>query len=227
MKVRSYVTLVVPCALFLGGCSGSADESSNTLDHWLGATEHLAITGTQGGETTDIRVEGEAARAAGLACVRTYKPFQGQVQDANGNWDTSKVGMLITEFGLFVDIAGEKRYVNIQYWRHDPMKMPSFTIIPRQNDVPVPPENTWLDVEWYKGDGMMIGDSIRESSAESGPIKVDLNDGVPDQGGVYIPTGGTVGGFISADWGPQEHLSISFTAPCGDSEIHTWGKLPI
>jgi len=126
------------------------------------------------------------------------------------------------EIGIVVDYEGKPTDVSVGYWRHDAQAGTSLDVIPRQQGTSIPEGKTWVDFELSEPNSM--GPNGIEKAAESGTFQMKLNTGTPDQGGVYIPTGGRTGEFINVSWGPQENLTISVTSDCQDAELAMWGR---
>ena len=154
---------------FLAGCGSSVDDAqSSELTHWLGDTPHFAVSGTFQGKSMNIRLEKDAATAAGVYCKRNYAPLPGNVPDATGKFDESKVYFAMKELGAIVELDGQKRDISFGNWRHNPVAGTSLTVVPRTFGTAVPDGQTWVDIGIIEP-GMAPTSGI-ESAAESGTV---------------------------------------------------------
>jgi hypothetical protein len=178
----------------------------------------LAISGTFQDKTFDVHLEGDAAKD--VYCNRLYAPLPGQQPGADGNYDPSQVYFVMKELGGIIQLDGQPMEFTIAYWRHDVAAGTDLQIVPRTFGSTIPEGQTWSDINLFTP-GTEVLSGI-ESAAMSGTVSMKLNSGTPDQGGVYIATGGRTGEFVTASWGPHETLNISATADCKFAPILTW-----
>jgi hypothetical protein len=204
--------------LGLVGCGGSS--SSKGVDHWLGDSPHLAISGTFQGQTFDVDLKGTAA--AGIYCHRFYVPLPGTSADASGGFDTSQMYFGMKELGGVIDLEGTPTEFTIAYWRHDVAAGTDLAVVPRTFGTGIPDGQTWSDINLFPPGGDVL--SGIESAAASGTVSMKLNSGTPDAGGVVIPSGGRTGEFVSVTWGPSDNLSISVTADCTQFVPAPWAQ---
>jgi hypothetical protein len=210
----SIIIAVSALGLTLGGCGSDSKDDSGTEAVWGGADPHLTVTGTLGGETFDIDLHGADSTAANLACERQYEA----PADTAGNPAPAQAVYVETVISVNVDLGDQPVLLEMQFKHHD---MQSETVpatvhfIPRVDGQTVPADSTWFEVQWGTADGTT---DLFEESAESGSFVLENFEGTPDSGNV-ITTGGTVGGLAQGSWGPDESLTVSFTAVCGDSSL--------
>lgn len=217
------LTLVGVSVLVTAGGCGSSGSGGRTVDHWLGDSPHLAISGTFQGQVFDVDLQGSAA--AGVYCNRTYAPMPGTEPDANGVYDTSQVYFVMKELGGVIDLDGTPTEFTISYWRHDIAAGTDLTVVPRVFGTSIPDGQTWSDINLFApGTNVLSG---VESAAASGTVSMKLNTGTPDANGIMIPTGGRTGEFISVSWGPGEALDVSATADCNDAMVASWPQTRI
>jgi len=200
---------------FLAGCGSSVDDAqSSELTQWLGDTPHFAVSGTFQGKSMNIRLEKDAATAAGVYCKRNYAPLPGNVPDATGKFDESKVYFAMKELGAIVELDGQKRDISFGNWRHNPVAGTSLTVVPRTFGTAVPAGQTWVDIGIIEP-GMAPTSGI-ESAAESGTVTMKLNTAATASSEDTYATGGTIGAFYTLSWGPTDKLTVSATAECQD-----------
>jgi hypothetical protein len=227
VKARNFtvVSVVSMLTAVLAGCTNAPDEETGSVDQWLGDTPHYAISGAFDGQDYNVRLEGDDAGAAHLTCNRIYAPLPGARPNADGTWDTSQLYFVTKEIAVVFDINGLPSEFSIGYWRHDVKAGTDLEIIQRVFGTSIPEGKTWADVqvEPYTGESASTPTKpVR--AAEGGTISVKLNSGSPDQGGVYIPSGGRLGIFASLNWGPKESLKISATSDCVESTVVLWAR---
>jgi hypothetical protein len=220
VKVRRSFAVSLLTVLASAGCGAAAEQDTATITQWLGDSPHFAVSGSFNGKPIYLRLEGDAAKA--VRCTRNYSPLPGVMPNADGKYDTSQMYFVMKEIGIVVDYDGKPTDISVGYWRHDPAAGTSLEVIPRQQGTSIPAGKTWVDFELSEPNA--TGPSGIEKAAESGSLQMNLNSGTPDQGGVYIPTGGRTGEFVTVSWGPQENLTISVTADCQDAELAMWGR---
>jgi hypothetical protein len=222
VKVYRSCAALLLTALTAAGCAVEAVEDTGKLDQWLGDSPHFAVSGNFHGKAINIRLEGEAAKAAGIRCVRNYAPLPGTQPGADGKYDTSKVYFVMKEIGLVADFEGKPTDISVGYWGNDPAAGTNLEVIPRQQGTQIPVGKAWIDFELSEPGAS--GPNGIEKAAESGTLQMNLNSGTPDQNGIFIPTGGRTGEFLTVSWGPQESLTISTTSDCQDAEVVTWAQ---
>jgi hypothetical protein len=220
VNIHRCVALSVLTAFAVAGCGGAADEEDKVLDQWLGESTHFAVSGTFEGKPMNIRLDGETAK--GVKCTRSYAPLPGAKPNADGKYDTSQMYFVTKEISAVIEFDGVPTEFAVGYWRHDAPAGTTLEIIPRKQGNPIPEGQTWVDVEM--GDPNVEGPAPINKAAETGTVSIKLNSGVADQGGVYIPSGGRAGEFLTLNWGPKENLKVSATADCEDSEVVLWAS---
>jgi hypothetical protein len=213
-------TVSLLALLTAAGCGAAPDqEDTGKVSQWLGDKLHFAVSGTFDGKPMNVRLEGDAAKD--VRCTRNYAPRPGEKPNAEGKYDTSQLYFVMKEIGIVTQLDGKPTEVSVGYWRHDVAAGTSLEVIPRVRGTSIPEGKTWVDFEL--GEPGAMGPTGIEKAAEAGTFEMKLNTGTPDHSGVYIPTGGRTGEFISINWGPQESLTISITSDCQDAEIAPWG----
>lgn len=217
MKNRSLLLSIVAPVVF-AACGSGSDPGSSSVDQWLGESNHLAISGTFQDKTFNVHLEGDAA--SGVYCNRLYAPLPGTEPDAAGGYDTSQVYFVMKELGGVIDLDGTPTEFSISYWRHDMPAGIALTVVPRVFGTSIPDGQTWSDINLFEP-GTNVLNGI-ESAAASGTVSIKLNTGLPDAGGIMVPSGGRTGEHITVTWGPHETLNISATADCITSPIMTW-----
>lgn len=206
----------IPVSLLLAACGNAAEDSTPSVDEWLGESTHLAITGSYQGTALNIRLEGDAA--AGVHCESLYAPLPGTVPDAEGNYDTSQLYFVFKEVGALIDWGGQPKEFTISYWRHDVPADTTLEVVPRVFGSAIPEGQTWSDINVFDpGTDLLSG---IESAASSGTVEMKMATGVPDDNGVYIASART-GEFLSVSWGPEDNLNVSATADC-TSGVQVW-----
>jgi hypothetical protein len=202
--------------LFLGTvvCGCSAEAAHSDAD-WQGEALHLAVRGNLNGESVAVALEGVAGTdSTKLWCKREYE----SAADSKGEFDPVHAKQTEIEITAVVEVAGKPRILQLELKRHNLQADrigSDIKIIPRVDGVEPPADSVWLDFEWTTLDD----ESILETSAQTGTVTLQHWSGVPGAGGVVVPAGeGKVGASIHAKWSEQEHLDISFTAPCTENE---------
>jgi hypothetical protein len=218
VKVHHFVTVSLLATVVGAGCAAAPEEDIGTLNQWLGETPHFAVSGTFDGKPMNLRFEGDAAKH--VRCTRNYAPLPGSQPNADGKYDTSQMYFVMKEIGIVADFEGKPTDISVGYWRNDVPAGMDLEVIPRQTGTPIPAGKTWVDFELSEPNA--TGPNGIEKAAESGTLSMKLNSGTPDQNGIFIPTGGRTGEFITISWGPQESLTISTTSDCQDAEVVTW-----
>jgi hypothetical protein len=205
----------------LAGCgSAPEDSASAAVTEWLGDSTHFAVSGSFDGKPMNIRLEGEAAVAAGVYCIRNYAPLPGNVPDAMGKYDMNKMYFAMKEVGAVVDIDGQKRDLSFGYWRHDPAAGTTLEVVPRAFGTSVLTGQTWVDLGIVEPG--MIATSGVESAAESGSLAMKLNTNMGTTEDTFISGGGRTGELLTLSWGPQNNLKVSVSADCRDSLLAPW-----
>ena len=218
MKTALLPLVSLAISLAIAGCGGGASKPS--VDHWLGDSPHLAISGTFQGQTFDVNLQGAAA--AGIFCHRFYTPLPGTQPDANGNYDTSQMYFTMKELGGVIDLEGTPTSFTISYWRHDVAAGSDLVVIPRTFGTAIPEGQTWSDINLFPpGADDLAG---VESAAASGTVSMKLNTGTPDQNGIVIPADGRTGELITVSWGPNDNLNVSATADCSHYIPAPWAQ---
>jgi len=216
LPVASFVSFAL-----LTGCGGPADDTSSTsLTEWLGESPHFAVSGSFNGQPIDIRLEKDAATAAGVYCQRNYAPLPGNVPDANGKYDMTKLYFAMKEVGAIVDLDGQKRELTFGYWRHEPAAGTTVEVVPRTFGTTVAAGKTWMDIGIVEP-GMPATTGV-ESAAESGTLAMKVNTSVADAEDMFVAGGGKTGEFVSLSWGPHDKLTISVTAECRETAMAPW-----
>ncbi len=205
----------------LAGCgSADAEGASSSITEWLGESTHFAVSGSFDGKPLNIRLEGAAATAAEVYCVRNYAPLPGNVPDAMGKYDMTKMYFAMKEVGAIVDIDGQKRDLSFGYWRHDPVAGTALEVVPRVFGQAVPGGQTWVDIGIIEP-GMSPTSGV-ESAAESGSLTMKLNSERGATEDTFVSGGGKTGEFLSLSWGPENSLKVSASAECRDSIVAPW-----
>ena len=217
MKTTLLPLVSLVTSMFLAGC-GSGSDGNAPVDHWLGDSPHLAISGSFQGQTYDVNLQGAAA--ADVFCHRFYAPLADNQPDASGNFDTGKMYFGMKELGGVIDLDGKPMMFTISYWRHDVAAGTDLTVIPRTFGTGIADGQTWSDINVFvPGTDDLSG---IESAAASGVVSMKLNTGTPDAKGTVITSGGRTGELISVSWGPNDKLSVSATADCGPYIVGPW-----
>ena len=219
MRGFHLIAVSLLATLTAAGCGAAPDqEETGNVTQWLGDKLHFAVSGNFNGKPINIRLEGDAAKH--VRCTRNYGPLPGVKPDAEGKYDTSQLYFVMKECGIVTDVEGVPTDVSVGYWGNDPAAGTTLDVIPRMTGMPVPEGKAFVDFELSEPGAS--GPSGIEKAAERGTVELKLNTGTPDQNGVFIPTGGRTGEFISINWGPQESLTISLTADGEDSLFAPW-----
>jgi hypothetical protein len=220
MKTALVPVVSLATSFFAFAACGGGSSNKAAVDHWLGDTPHLAISGTFQGQTFDVNLQGDAA--SGIFCHRFYCPLVGTQPDASGNYDTSQMYFTMKELGGVIDLEGTPTTFTISYWRHDVAAGTDLTVIPRTFGTAIPDGETWSDINLFPpGADDLTG---IESASASGIVSMKLNTGTPDQGGIVIPSGGRTGEFFAVSWGPTDNLNVSATADCSPYIPAPWAQ---
>src|SRR5699024_11046542 len=87
-------------------------------------------------------------------------------------------------------------------------------IVPRLEGQDIGSLQMWLEWEWHDSDDT----TLFESSAQTGVTTLKRYTGAPNATGLVV-TEGEVGAVVHARWSAAEHLDISFSLPCVESEL--------
>ena len=220
---RSFTVVSFVTSFIVAGCGSSPDDSTASVDHWLGDTPHFSVVGTFDGHNFDVHLSGDAAIAAQLRCNRAYAPLPGVQPAADGTYDTSQLYFAMKQTRILVEFDGMPMEISTGYWGNDPGAGTDLEVIPRVLGASVPEGQTWVNFQVDQPRSELFSPPTKPvRAAESGTVSIKLNSGTPDQGGIYIPTGGRTGEFFSIVWGPQESLKISATVDCQESAVTPW-----
>ena len=226
MRMTRTSLFIVFCGTCLVPGSGCSDGEESELEQWLGSEPHFEAHGIIGGSTFDISLRGaDAQNQMALFCSREY--VVPDVADpstwSNAVFDEVEITIDATLFpnsdairtGLEQDIA----VIELELKRHDLQSDAPGTaveIIPRDDLVPPPPNQAWLELEVTN----VAGDKFLESAAVTGTYTLELFTGQPDSSGVVIPSNqGVIGAFFSARWSTTDELVGSYSVACGENGI--------
>jgi hypothetical protein len=223
VKVSNSRVVSLVTAAVLAGCTNSSDDETQSLDQWLGDTPHFAVSGKFDGIDYNHRVQGDAAIAAHLNCIRYYAPLPGALPNAGGTYDASQMYFIMKDMSAVFDVNGKPTEFGTAYWGNDPGVGTDLEVIPMNFGTSIPAGHAWVDfqVEDYPKAGPPTK-PIR--GAEGGTVSLKVSSGSPEPGSAYVATGGRTGVFFSINWGPQESLRISATADCSDSVLALWAR---
>ena len=217
--VGSVVSVFGLC--FLAACGSAPDDTQSTeLTQWLGDAPHFVVSGTFQGKPLNIRLEKDAAKAAGVYCSRNYAPLPGNVPDASGKYDMSQMYFAMKEVGAIVELDGEKKDLSFGNWRHEVAAGGTLNVVSRTFGSAVPAGQTWVDIGIIEP-GKPPTSGI-ESAAESGTLAMKLNTNMGATEDAFVAGGGMVGQFLTLSWGPTDKLTVSATAECRDSLLAPW-----
>ena len=212
--VRSGSLFVV--VVSLGACLPPLD--STTVDSWRGDEIHFIARGEFEGDPVDITIDGLSDDdTSRVRCVRGYyvPRIDGSVDRKNGTLRQLEIDVN-RNLGGEGDELGRTVVQLIQSDFMDANLSDGFDIVPR-GELDVPEEQElWLDVDRYDAADQLLA----ESSAQQGEVVIELLSGMPSDDGLTVPPGeGRVGGHISAEWGPRDQVTVSFTAICTENFV--------
>lgn len=222
MKASDFRVVSLITAAALAGCTNSEDDAQS-LDGWLGDTPHFAISGKFDGIEYNHRLEGDAAVAAHLSCIRHYAPLPGTRPNAQGKYAPSDMYFIMKDIIAVFELNGKATEFGAAYWGNDPEPGTDLNVIPMNFGNSIPAGTTWMDfqIEDYPKAGPPTK-PVR--GAEGGTVSLKVNSASPEPGSAYVASGGRTGVFVSVHWGPLESLKISATADCADSLLAPWAR---
>ncbi|MBI4817940.1 MAG: hypothetical protein HY791_16890 [Deltaproteobacteria bacterium] len=180
---------------------------------WLGAKPHLRVQGRIAGEDLDYDLD--ASNIGRFWCEREYLVQRNE----KGELDYKKGRLHELKIQAVVDRTHEHFRVELELKRHDfqhDKPGTKISVIPRFDDAEPKKNEMWLEWEWHAADAMTKGTWENfESPAKVGTFVMGTFTGKPGPDGLVIPEKeGIVGGAFDATFGPDEHLTVSFTVKC-------------
>lgn len=213
----SFVALTSISTLGCGDDELDTNSAVPAPEEWLGADTHATMVGTVAGYQLNVDLIGEAA-VTRVTCKREY-----EVPDKNdpSTWSNG----VLKEFEVNIEYTTPEGLEQIfelgmsrLNFETDVVSQELTIVAPADEDAPSLADDIYLEVEgtWEDGDTFVEF----EEMATSGTFEITEFSGNPGEDGLVIPSGeGNFSGYLTATFAPGEAFTISFSAPCEESEV--------